>query len=40
MIRKDRKKYARVLGLLSMNEELKKARRAFEIESCIKSGAV
>ena len=30
LIRKDPKKYARVKDLLTMNEELKKARRAFE----------
>ena len=30
LIRKDAKKYARVKDLLTMNEELKKARRAFE----------
>lgn len=30
MVRKDPKKYARVKDLLSMNEELKKARKAFD----------
>lgn len=30
LIRKDPKKYARVKELLSMNEELKKARKAFD----------
>ena len=29
-VRKDPKKYARVKDLLSMNEELKKARKAFD----------
>jgi transcription initiation factor TFIID subunit 13 len=33
VIRKDRKKYGRVLSLLTMNEELKKARKAFELEA-------
>ena len=31
-IRKDAKKYARVKDLLTMNEELKKARKAFDDE--------
>lgn len=31
-IRKDPKKYARVKDLLTMNEELKKARKAFDDE--------
>lgn len=31
-IRKDDKKYARVKDLLTMNEELKKARKAFDDE--------
>jgi len=30
MVRKDPRKYARVKDLLSMNEELKKARKAFD----------
>ena len=30
MIRKDSRKYARVKELLMMNEELKKARKAFD----------
>ncbi len=30
LIRRDPKKYARVKDLLSMNEELKKARKAFD----------
>lgn len=30
MVRKDPKKFARVKDLLSMNEELKKARKAFD----------
>lgn len=30
LIRRDQKKFARVKELLSMSEELKKARRAFE----------
>jgi transcription initiation factor TFIID subunit 13 len=29
-VRKDARKYARVKDLLSMNEELKKARKAFD----------
>jgi len=33
LIRKDPKKYARVKDLLTMNEELKKARKAFDAES-------
>lgn len=33
LIRKDPKKYARVKELLTMNEELKKARKAFDAES-------
>lgn len=32
IIRKDAKKYARVKDLLTMNEELKKARKAFDDE--------
>lgn len=32
LVRKDRKKYARVVELLRMNEELKRARKAFELE--------
>lgn len=30
LVRKDKKKYARVHDLLNMNEELKKARKAFD----------
>uniref|UniRef100_A0A6B2LV85 Transcription initiation factor TFIID subunit 13 n=1 Tax=Arcella intermedia TaxID=1963864 RepID=A0A6B2LV85_9EUKA len=30
VIRKDRKKYARAIELLSMNEELKRARKQFD----------
>jgi transcription initiation factor TFIID subunit 13 len=30
LVRKDSKKYARVKDLLTMNEELKKARKAFD----------
>ncbi|XP_065206024.1 transcription initiation factor TFIID subunit 13 [Planococcus citri] len=30
LVRKDKRKYARVKELLSMNEELKKARKAFD----------
>lgn len=30
LARKDKKKYARVKELLNMNEELKKARKAFD----------
>lgn len=30
LVRKDAKKYARVKELLMMNEELKKARKAFD----------
>ncbi len=30
IVRKDRRKYSRVRDLLSMNEELKKARKAFD----------
>lgn len=30
LARKDKRKYARVKELLSMNEELKKARKAFD----------
>lgn len=30
LVRKDRRKYARVKDLLTMNEELKKARKAFD----------
>jgi transcription initiation factor TFIID subunit 13 len=30
LIRRDQKKYARVKELLSMSEELKKARKAFD----------
>ena len=30
MVRKDARKYARVRDLLNMNEELKKARKAFD----------
>ncbi len=30
LVRKDPRKYARVKDLLSMNEELKKARKAFD----------
>ena len=33
LIRRDPKKYARVKELLTMNEELKKARKAFDAES-------
>lgn len=32
LVRKDRKKYTRVLELLRMNEELKRARKAFDLE--------
>ena len=32
ILRKDRKKYARMQELLYMNEELKKARRAFDAD--------
>lgn len=32
LIRKDRKKHARVIELLRMYDELKKAKKAFEIE--------
>jgi transcription initiation factor TFIID subunit 13 len=32
LIRKDRKKYARAIELLQMNEELKAARKAFETD--------
>jgi transcription initiation factor TFIID subunit 13 len=32
LVRKDPKKYARIEELLYMNEELKRARRAFELE--------
>ena len=35
LIRKDTKKYTRVKELLTMNEELKKARKAFEEENFI-----
>lgn len=30
LVRKDHRKYARVKDLLTMNEELKKARKAFD----------
>lgn len=30
LVRKDQRKYARVKDLLTMNEELKKARKAFD----------
>jgi len=30
LVRKDQRKYARVKDLLNMNEELKKARKAFD----------
>ncbi|MCL4150403.1 UNVERIFIED_CONTAM: hypothetical protein GTU68_024224 [Idotea baltica] len=30
LVRKDKRKYARVHDLLNMNEELKKARKAFD----------
>jgi transcription initiation factor TFIID subunit 13 len=30
LVRKDQRKYARVRDLLTMNEELKKARKAFD----------
>ncbi len=30
LVRKDKKKYVRVRELLNMNEELKKARKAFD----------
>ena len=30
LVRKDSRKYARVKDLLTMNEELKKARKAFD----------
>lgn len=30
LVRKDKRKYARVKELLNMNEELKKARKAFD----------
>lgn len=30
LVRKDNRKYARVKDLLTMNEELKKARKAFD----------
>lgn len=33
LIRKDRKKYARVKDLLLMYEELKRARKAFETDA-------
>ena len=33
LIRKDKKKYARVKELLMMHEELKRAKRAFEFEN-------
>jgi len=33
LIRKDRKKYARVKELLTMHEELKRARKAFELDA-------
>eukprot|EP00850_Spirogloea_muscicola_P010551 SM000062S19937 [mRNA] locus=s62:497736:498656:+ [translate_table: standard] len=32
LIRKDSRKFARVKELLAMNEELKKARKAFEVD--------
>lgn len=32
LVRKDPRKYARVKELLSMNEELKRARKAFEVD--------
>jgi len=32
LIRKDRKKYARAIELLQMNEELKAARKAFDAD--------
>eukprot|EP01111_Echinosteliopsis_oligospora_P009458 TRINITY_DN2776_c0_g1_i1.p2 TRINITY_DN2776_c0_g1~~TRINITY_DN2776_c0_g1_i1.p2 ORF type:complete len:102 (-),score=29.65 TRINITY_DN2776_c0_g1_i1:79-384(-) len=32
LVRKDRKKYARVRELLRMNDELKRARKAFDME--------
>jgi transcription initiation factor TFIID subunit 13 len=32
LVRKDARKYGRVKELLRMNEELKKARRAFETQ--------
>lgn len=35
LIRRDSRKYARVRDLLMMNEELKKARRAFEQDADI-----
>ena len=38
LVRKDPKRYARIEELLYMNEELKRARRAFEIEDYEKLG--
>jgi transcription initiation factor TFIID subunit 13 len=38
VLRKDEKKRARVEELLFMNEELKKARRAFEVEEGANGG--
>ena len=32
LVRKDTKKYTRVVELLRMNEELKKARKAFDVD--------
>lgn len=32
LVRKDNKKYTRVVELLRMNEELKKARKAFDVD--------
>ncbi|KAK2710452.1 hypothetical protein QYM36_011845 [Artemia franciscana] len=32
LVRKDARKYARIKDLLTMNEELKKARKAFDAE--------
>ena len=34
LLRKDPKKYARVKDLLIMNEELKRARKAFDEPKC------
>ena len=38
VVRKDPKKYARVEQLLLMNDELKRARRAFEVDDYEKLG--
>ncbi|XP_062511119.1 transcription initiation factor TFIID subunit 13-like [Corticium candelabrum] len=39
LVRKDAKKYGRVKELLMMNEELKKARKAFDHDNLIKETA-